>query len=246
MRSAQLFRDLRGSAPSWNPRLGDGRALLLGEIIARDGSRFDLQLKGSGRTPYSRGGDGRSPLGPVLREYIVSEAMHALGIPTTRSLMAATTGETVVRDKALPGAVLVRVASSHIRIGTFEYFANRGDTEALQLLLEQVINRHHPDARDADNPALEVLRSTIAKQARLVARWQLIGFIHGVMNTDNMLLSGQTIDYGPCAFMDEFDPATVFSSIDHGGRYAYANQPRIAHGQDRYLRWARIWRLVRC
>ena len=172
--------------------------------------------------------------------------MHALGIPTTRSLMAATTGETVVRDKALPGAVLVRVASSHIRIGTFEYFANRGDTEALQLLLEQVINRHHPDARDADNPALEVLRSTIAKQARLVARWQLIGFIHGVMNTDNMLLSGQTIDYGPCAFMDEFDPATVFSSIDHGGRYAYANQPRIAHGQDRYLRWARIWRLVRC
>ena len=214
---------------SYNPQLGDGRAILLGEILGSDGRRYDLQLKGSGRTPYSRGGDGRSPLGPVLREYIVSEAMHALGIPTTRALAAVTTGETVVRETYLPGAVLARVAGSHIRIGTFQFFAARGDEEALRRLTDYVIVRHYPEAANADNPALALLQAVITNQAELVARWQLLGFIHGVMNTDNMLLSGETIDYGPCAFMDDYHPDRVFSSIDHRGRYAYRNQPGIAH-----------------
>ena len=214
---------------SYNPQLGDGRALLLGEVVDSSGKRFDIQLKGSGPTPYSRGGDGRSPLGPVLREYLVSEAMHALGVPTTRALAAVTTGEEVVRDRFLPGAILARVASSHIRIGTFQFFSARKDPETLSTLVDYALARHYPQRADAENPALALLQSVIAAQATLVPRWQLLGFIHGVMNTDNMLISGETIDYGPCAFMDEFDPAKVFSSIDHGGRYAYRNQPAIAH-----------------
>ena len=214
---------------SYNPQLGDGRALLLGEVVTAAGKRYDIQLKGSGPTPYSRGGDGRSPLGPVIREYVVSEAMHALGVPTTRALAAVTTGERVARDSFLPGAVLARVASSHIRIGTFQFFAASRDTEALQTLVEHSLARHYPGQAEADNPALALLQSVISAQAELVARWQLLGFIHGVMNTDNMLISGETIDYGPCAFMEDFDPAQVFSSIDHGGRYAYRNQPGIAH-----------------
>ncbi|MEH6591773.1 MAG: YdiU family protein [Halioglobus sp.] len=213
----------------WNPQLGDGRAVLLGEIIDPGGQRFDFQLKGSGPTPWSRGGDGRSPIGPVLREYVVSEAMAVLGVPTTRALAAVTTGEQVYRDQAMPGAILARIASSHIRIGTFQFFAARKDTEALELLVEQVINRHYPDAADSETPALAMLEAAIAAQASLVARWQLLGFIHGVMNTDNMLLSGETVDYGPCAFIDNFHPDTVFSSIDQNGRYAYRNQPAIAH-----------------
>ena len=213
---------------SYNPQLGDGRAILLGEVVARDGKRFDIQLKGSGPTPYSRGGDGRSPLGPVLREYIVSEAMHALGIPTTRALAAVTTGEPVVRERFEPGAVLARVASSHLRIGTLQFFAARGDQAALQTLVDHVLARHYPDA-EGDNRALTLLKCVVDAQARLVARWQLVGFIHGVMNTDNMLLCGETIDYGPCAFMDIFHPDTVYSSIDQAGRYAYRNQPGIAH-----------------
>ena len=213
----------------WNPQLGDGRAILLGEVIAADGVRHDIQLKGSGRTPYSRGGDGRAPLGPVLREYIVSEAMAVLGVPTSRALAAATSGEKVMRDGRVPGAVLVRVAQSHIRIGTMQFFASRQDTAALKILVDHVVQRHYPEAVEADNPARAMLDGVIARQASLIAQWQSVGFIHGVMNTDNMLLSGETIDYGPCAFMDEFDPATVFSSIDHGGRYAYQNQPHIAH-----------------
>jgi len=213
----------------FNPQLGDGRAVLLGEVIAPGGERFDLQLKGSGPTPWSRGGDGRSPLGPVLREFIISEAMHRLGVPTTRSLAAVTTGEIVVRDRYLPGAVLARVASSHIRIGTFQYFGARRDTEALRLLAAHVIARHYPQAQASDNPVLALLNCVITRQAQLIAQWQLLGFIHGVMNTDNMLLCGETIDYGPCAFMDTFNPEQVYSSIDHGGRYAYRNQPGIAH-----------------
>jgi len=199
----------------WNPQLGDGRAVLMGEIIAGDGARYDIQLKGSGRTPYSRGGDGRSPLGPVLREYIVSEAMAALGVPTTRALGAATTGEWVMREGRLPGAVLVRVAQSHIRIGTVQFFASQKDHDAVKILVDHVIHRHYPEAAQADNPARAMLDGVVARQASLIARWQSLGFIHGVMNTDNMLLSGETIDYGPCAFMDEYDQATVFSSIDH-------------------------------
>jgi len=214
---------------SWNPQLGDGRAILLGELIANDGVRHDIQLKGSGRTPYSRGSDGRSPVGPVLREYIVSEAMDVLGVPTTRALAAATTGDRVIREGRLPGAVLVRVAQSHIRIGTVQYFASQKDDNAVSVLVNHVIQRHYPDAAHAENPARALLDGVVARQAGLIAKWQSLGFIHGVMNTDNMLLSGETIDYGPCAFMDEFDPATVFSSIDHGGRYAYRNQPHIAH-----------------
>jgi uncharacterized protein YdiU (UPF0061 family) len=214
---------------SYNPQLGDGRAILLGEVIGSDGERYDLQLKGSGRTPWSRGGDGRSPLGPVLREYLVSEAMHTLGVPTTRALAAVTTGERVRRDTPLPGAVMARVASSHIRIGTFQYFAMQGDREALEALSDHVIQRHYPGAAEAEVPALALLQAVIEAQAELVTHWQLLGFIHGVMNTDNMLLSGQTIDYGPCAFMDAFHPETVFSSIDHAGRYAFRNQPGIAH-----------------
>ncbi len=212
----------------WNPQLGDGRAILLGEVLDADGERFDVQLKGSGRTPYSRGGDGRSPLGPVLREYIVSEAMAALGVPTTRSLAAASTGETVRRERELPGAVLMRVARSHIRIGTLEYFAARRDTDALEILVDHVLSRHYPTV-DRTEPALALLDAVIGRQSALVAQWQLLGFIHGVMNTDNVLLSGETIDYGPCAFMDEYDEAEVFSSIDHQGRYAYGNQPPIMH-----------------
>ncbi len=213
----------------WNPQLGDGRAVLLGEVIGSDGERYDIQLKGSGKTPWSRGGDGRAPLGPVLREYIVSEAMARLGVPTSRSLAAVTTGESVYRETAQPGAVLARVAKSHIRIGTFQYFAARQDREALELLVQHCLDRHFPDSDYAKNPALCLLGNVVRVQAELVARWQLLGFIHGVMNTDNMLISGETIDYGPCAFMDEFNPDTVFSSIDHGGRYAYRNQPSITH-----------------
>ena len=210
------------------PQLGDGRAILLGEVIDADGVRRDIQLKGSGPTPFSRRGDGRAALGPVLREYIVSEAMAALGIPTTRSLAAVITGESVMRETPLPGAVLTRVAASHIRVGTFQYFAARGDTEGVRRLADHVIARHYPQAADADRPYHALLEGVIARQAQLVARWLLVGFIHGVMNTDNTSISGETIDYGPCAFMDQYDPATVFSSIDEQGRYAYANQPRIA------------------
>ncbi len=208
--------------------LGDGRAILLGEQRTPDGGRFDVQLKGPGATPYSRRGDGRAALGPMIREYLISEFMHALGIPTTRSLAVATTGEMVLREQALRGAVLTRIAASHIRVGTFEWAAALGDREALQALADHTLNRHFPDCAGADNPTLAMLEAVVERQAALVARWQLVGFIHGVMNTDNMALSGETIDYGPCAFMDEYDPATVFSSIDRNGRYAYVNQPRIA------------------
>ncbi|MFH1342977.1 MAG: protein adenylyltransferase SelO [Pseudomonadota bacterium] len=210
------------------PQLGDGRAILLGEVLDADGVRRDIQLKGSGPTPFSRRGDGRAALGPVLREYIVSEAMAALGIPTTRSLAAVITGEHVMRETPLPGAVLTRIASSHIRVGTFQYFAARSDTEGVRRLADHVIARHYPHAADAERPYRALLEAVIARQADLVARWLLVGFIHGVMNTDNSSISGETIDYGPCAFMDHYDPAKVFSSIDEMGRYAYANQPRIA------------------
>src|SRR6202022_406991 len=210
------------------PQLGDGRAILLGEVIDADSVRRDIQLKGSGPTPFSRRGDGRAALGPVLREYIVSEAMAALGIPTTRSLAAVVTGEHVLRETALPGAVLTRIASSHIRVGTFQYFAARGDTEGVRRLADHVIARHYPEAADAERRYHALLQGVIARQAELVARWLLVWFIHGVMNTDNTSISGETIDYGPCAFMDHYDPAMVFSSIDEQGRYAYANQPRIA------------------
>jgi uncharacterized protein YdiU (UPF0061 family) len=210
------------------PQLGDGRAILLGEVIDADGVRRDIQLKGSGPTPFSRRGDGRAALGPVLREYIVSEAMAVLGIPTTRSLAAVMTGENVVRETMLPGAVLTRVASSHIRVGTFQFFAARGDTEGVRRLADHVIARHYPEVANDDRLYHALLAAVIARQADLVARWLLIGFIHGVMNTDNTSISGETIDYGPCAFMDHYDPAMVFSSIDEQGRYAYANQPRIA------------------
>jgi uncharacterized protein YdiU (UPF0061 family) len=210
------------------PQLGDGRACLLGEVVGRDGIRRDIQLKGSGQTPFSRAGDGRAALGPVLREYLVSEAMAALGIKTTRTLAAVTTGESVWRETRLPGAVLTRVAASHIRVGTFQYFAARGDAEAVRTLADYAIARHYPDAARADNRYLAFLDAVVAAQADLVARWLAVGFIHGVMNTDNCSIAGETIDYGPCAFMDAYDPATVFSSIDHAGRYAYGNQPRIA------------------
>jgi uncharacterized protein YdiU (UPF0061 family) len=209
------------------PQLGDGRAILLGEVIDIDGVRRDIQLKGSGPTPFSRRGDGRAALGPVLREYIVSEAMAALGTPTTRSLAAVITGESVIRETLLPGAVLTRVASSHIRVGTFQYFAARGDTDGVRRLADHVIARHYPDAANAERPYHALLEGVITRQAELVARWLQVGFIHGVMNTDNTSISGETIDYGPCAFMDHYDPAAVFSSIDEQGRYAYANQPRI-------------------
>lgn len=209
------------------PQLGDGRAILLGEVIDSRGRRRDLQLKGSGRTPWSRGGDGRAAIGPVLREYIVSEAMHALGIPTTRSLAVVTTGESVVRDEILPGAVLTRVASSHVRVGTFEYFASRGDEEAVRLLADYVTDRHAPHAMGTARPYRALFESIVKAQAELIASWLLVGFIHGVMNTDNMSVAGETIDYGPCAFIDEYDPRKVFSSIDRSGRYAYANQPSI-------------------
>ncbi|MGJ5207505.1 protein adenylyltransferase SelO [Bradyrhizobium sp. HKCCYLR20261] len=210
------------------PQLGDGRAVLLGEVVDRNGVRRDIQLKGSGPTPFSRRGDGRAALGPVLREYIVSEAMAALGIPTTRSLAAVVTGEQVYRGTALPGAVLTRVATSHIRVGTFQYFAARQDTEAVRRLADHVISRHYPDLAGSERPYHALLDAVISRQARLIADWLLVGFIHGVMNTDNTSVSGETIDYGPCAFMDAYDPKQVFSSIDEFGRYAFANQPRIA------------------
>ena len=210
------------------PSLGDGRAILLGELSGRAGVLRDLQLKGAGRTPFSRGGDGRAVLGPMLREYLVSEAMHALGVPTTRSLAVITTGEQVFRERPLPGAILTRVAASHVRVGTFQYFAARGDQDAVRELLQYVIARHYPAAGEAPIPALALLKEVAQRQVALVTNWMLLGFIHGVMNTDNMAISGETIDYGPCAFMDNYDPSTVFSSIDQGGRYAYANQPLIA------------------
>jgi uncharacterized protein YdiU (UPF0061 family) len=209
--------------------LGDGRAVLLGEHLAPGGERWDIQLKGSGQTPYSRRGDGRAALGPMLREYIISEAMHALGIPTTRSLAVATTGEQIVREDLLPGAVLTRVAASHIRVGTFEYAHALGDRAALEALTLHTLRRHYPELAGADCPALALFHAVLERQAGLVAQWLCVGFVHGVMNTDNMALSGETIDYGPCAFIDTYDPATVFSSIDRGGRYAYGNQPDIVH-----------------
>lgn len=212
----------------FSPQLGDGRALLLGELVDQNGRRYDIQLKGSGRTAYSRGGDGKAGLGPVLREYILSEAMYAMGIPTTRALAAVATGETIMRDKPLPGAVFTRVASSHIRIGTFQYFASRSESNKVKQLADYVIARHYPKLELTDNPYLKLLECVSNAQACLVAQWMLIGFIHGVMNTDNMTVSGETIDYGPCAFMDRYDPETVFSSIDRYGRYAYKNQPVIA------------------
>jgi serine/tyrosine/threonine adenylyltransferase len=214
--------------------LGDGRAVLLGEQITPTGERFDIQLKGSGRTPYSRGGDGRAALGPMLREYIISEAMHGLGIPTTRSLAVVTTGEEIARESYLPGAILTRTAASHLRVGTFQYAARWGSKEELRELADYAIKRHYPEIEGAENRYLTFLQEVIKRQAMLITKWQLVGFIHGVMNTDNMTISGETIDYGPCAFMDTYDPATVFSSIDREGRYAYGNQPNIA-----------VWNLAR-
>ncbi|HUX74819.1 MAG TPA: YdiU family protein [Steroidobacteraceae bacterium] len=210
------------------PQLGDGRAILLGEVRDRSGVLREIQLKGSGRTPYSRGGDGRAAVGSVLREYLVSEAMHALGIPTTRALAAVATGESVMRDRSLPGAILTRVAASHVRVGTFEYFAARGDRDALRILADHVTLRHYEQIPPDERRYLALLEAVARRQARLVARWMQVGFIHGVMNTDNMSIAGETIDFGPCAFMDAYDPATVFSSIDGLGRYAYANQPQAA------------------
>jgi uncharacterized protein YdiU (UPF0061 family) len=210
------------------PRLGDGRAVLLGEVAGADGRLRDVHLKGSGRTPFARGGDGLAAVGPMLREYVVSEAMHALGIPTTRSLAVVATGRPVYRETELPGAVLARVASSHLRVGSFQYARATGDTDLLRRLADHAISRHYPAAAEADNPYLALFKAVIESQASLVAKWMLVGFIHGVMNTDNMTISGETIDYGPCAFMEGFDPATVYSSIDEGGRYAYANQPVVA------------------
>lgn len=208
--------------------LGDGRAILLGEQITPRGERFDIQLKGAGPTPYSRRGDGRAALGPMLREYIINEAMHALGIPTTRSLAVAATGEEVWRQTPQPGAVLTRVAASHLRVGTFEWAAARGEATAVSPLVDYTLQRHYPDLVGTNNPSRALLEAVIERQAALIARWMLVGFVHGVMNTDNMALSGETIDFGPCAFMDAYDPATVFSSIDSRGRYAYGNQPGIA------------------
>jgi protein adenylyltransferase len=216
------------------PQLGDGRAILLGEALDRAGLRRDIQLKGSGRTPFSRGGDGRAALGPVLREYLVSEAMHALGIPTTRALAAVATGETVFREEALPGAILTRVAASFVRVGTFQYFAARNDVDAVRRLADYVIDRHYRQAKNEQQPYLALLRAVTCAQASLIASWMHVGFIHGVMNTDNMAVSGETIDFGPCAFLDSYDPAAVFSSIDQQGRYAYGNQPHAA-----------VWNLAR-
>ena len=213
---------------AFSHQLGDGRALLIGELVDRHGVRCDIAFKGSGRTPFSRGGDGKAAVGPMLREVLIGEAMHALGIPTTRALAVAATGEPVYRDRVLPGAVLTRVAASHLRVGTFQYFAALGDTARLRRLLDYAIARHDPALAGAPQPALALLGAVAQRQARLIAQWMNVGFIHGVMNTDNMTISGETIDYGPCAFMEAFDADTVFSSIDHQGRYAYANQPRIA------------------
>ena len=213
----------------FTPSLGDGRAILLGEVVTPAGARRDIQLKGSGPTPFSRRGDGRAALGPVLREYIIGEAMAGFGIPTTRALAAVATGEHVLREEALPGAVLTRVAASHLRVGTFQYFAARRDVAALRVLADHAIARHDPAAAEAANPALALFEGVVARQAALVARWMGVGFIHGVMNTDNCTISGETIDYGPCAFLDTYHPEAVFSSIDHQGRYAFGNQPAIAH-----------------
>lgn len=232
--SSPLAQAYAGHQFGYFTMLGDGRAILLGEQITPEGERFDIQLKGSGRTPYSRGGDGRAALGPMLREYIISEAMHALGIPTTRSLAVVTTGETILRETELPGAILTRVAASHIRVGTFQYAAKWGEVEELRALADYTIKRHFPEIEAHDNRYLSLLKEVIKRQASLIAKWQLVGFIHGVMNTDNMTISGETIDYGPCAFMDTYDPETVFSSIDREGRYAYGNQPPIG-----------IWNLAR-
>ncbi len=211
------------------PQLGDGRANLLGEVVGKDGVRYDIQLKGSGPTPFSRRGDGKAALGPVLREYLVSEAMAALGVPTTRALAAVTTGEEVLRETALPGAVLTRVATSHLRVGTFQYFAARGDTEGTRRLADYAIARHYPEIAATKQPYRALLDRVIRAHARLVAQWMLLGFVHGVMNTDNMSISGETIDYGPCAFLEAYDPAKTFSSIDVQGRYSYRNQPDAAH-----------------
>jgi uncharacterized protein YdiU (UPF0061 family) len=218
----------------FSPQLGDGRAVLLGEILDPSDRRWDIALKGSGRTAFSRAGDGKAALGPVLREYMISEAMFGLGIPATRALAAVSTGETVRRETLLPGGVFTRVAASHVRVGTFQFFASRGDAEGLRVLADYVIGRHYPEVAGAANPYLALLEKLVARQAGLIARWMGVGFIHGVMNTDNMTVSGETIDFGPCAFMDEYDPATVFSAIDVYGRYAYANQPKIA-----------VWNLAR-
>ncbi|SOE01281.1 protein adenylyltransferase SelO [Blastococcus haudaquaticus] len=212
----------------YSPRLGDGRALLLGELTGDDGRLLDLHLKGSGRTPFARGGDGLAAVGPMLREYVVSEAMHALGIPTTRSLAVVATGRQVRRETVLPGAVLARVASSHLRVGSFQYARATGDVDLLRRLADHAISRHHPAAAQAERPYLALFEGVLAAQASLVAQWMLVGFVHGVMNTDNMTISGETIDYGPCAFLDAYDPATVYSSIDSGGRYRYSNQPLAA------------------
>ncbi|UCH53794.1 MAG: YdiU family protein [Pseudomonadota bacterium] len=216
------------------PQLGDGRAIWLGELRTADGARFDVQLKGSGRTAYSRGGDGRAALGPVLREYLVSEAMHKLGVPTTRALAAVATGDVVARERPLPGGVITRVAGSFIRVGTFQYFAVRGDVAAVKKLADYVIARNYPELADAEQPYVSLLAAVIARQARLIAQWMQFGFIHGVMNTDNMSIAGETIDYGPCAFMDAYAHQRVFSSIDHYGRYAYNSQPGIG-----------LWNLIR-
>ncbi len=212
----------------FSPQLGDGRALLLGEVLDVHGKRFDIQLKGSGRTAYSRGGDGKAGVGPVLREYILSEAMHALGVPTTRALAAVTTGELIMRETPIPGAVITRVAQSHIRIGTFQYFASRGEVDKLRQLADYAIQRHYPELKESDNPYLNFLSEVCDAQAQLVSKWMLIGFVHGVMNTDNMTVSGETIDYGPCAFIDSYNPGAVYSSIDKQGRYALQNQPPMA------------------
>ena len=214
---------------NWVPQLGDGRALLLGEVIDRGGTRRDIQLKGSGPTPFSRMGDGRAWLGPVMREFIVSEAMAALNVPTTRALAAVSTGESIVREEVLPGAILTRVSKAHIRVGTFQYFAARRDEQGLRELVTYSIQRLYPKQADSDNPALALLNCVMKAQAELVAKWMNLGFIHGVMDTDNVSIAGETIDYGPCAFMDDFHPDRVFSSIDQHGRYAYSNQPRVAH-----------------
>ncbi len=211
----------------FNPQLGDGRAILLGEIVSPTGISFDMQLKGSGRTVYSRNGDGRAALGPVLREYLVSEAMAKLGVPTTRALAAVTTGEEVARERLLPGGIITRIATSFVRVGTFQYFSAKGDIEAIQKLADYVIERNYPLAAEADNPYVALLKAIVDRQAALIAQWMQLGFIHGVMNTDNMSVAGETIDYGPCAFMDAYDHDRVFSSIDRGGRYAYSNQPSI-------------------
>lgn len=212
----------------YSPRLGDGRAVLLGELTTTGGDLVDLHLKGSGRTPFARGGDGKASIGPMLREFLMAEAMHALGVPTARALSVVATGEYVQRDIPEPGAVLARVATSHLRVGTFEYAARLGPDTVMPRLVDEAIERHYPESADSENVALALLRSVVEAQAELIARWMLVGFVHGVMNTDNMTISGQTIDYGPCAFVEAYDPAAVFSSIDHGGRYAYGNQPSIA------------------